>query len=205
MVPPMQPPRKKRRTGLIIGIVVGAIAILVGVVLVIAFVVVAGDTGKAKDLINKAAPVINDAQPTLEKIGTQLEDMFTTIGNVTTEAEFAEIADPIIENLDKVKLDMEKAKGYLEDVKDLNSVEDYKEYADLALQVANAELELCDEVATYLNYVDEAFKAQDAGQPIDETEIASTTSEFVQTVQDLNAKANDYAEKAKKFKEDNDL
>lgn len=191
-------PQKKKRTGLVVGIVVTAVVIITAVLLVV-LLAFSSDTGQAKSLINKAAPIMKGLTVKGTKLGNDLGSLLENIAKIPTAAAYEPEANNIRAQVKEINKEEDQSATYISQVQKLSGVADYKEYASVIADLIRTDKKTMIQITDYLDYLSkQSF-------PINIETIRDTTSQFGAKVQQLSAEGEDLKNKAQKIKTDKNL
>ena len=205
-VPVTKPKSNKTLIGVIIGVI--ALLVIVAVVLVLVFVVFKGnDTAKAKEYMNKGDEKRQSVADKGTAVFDSIEKLFSDLkaGTLTTSQDFNDRAETIKTDIGDVKSAAEEARGDFEKIKDLNDVEDYKEYATLRIESIDAVLEILNKEQEFLDYTGEFLASIEASGSTDTSAYEQKADEYGQEFTDLNNKGESASEKAEALKKEKKL
>ena len=195
---------KRRKTGLIIG-VVGLVVLLAVAVVLVVVLLGSSDTSQATKLINKAAPFMTDVQTKGTTLETDLSSLLNNLGNIASSAQYETEANKIRAEIKDINSDLNNAQKYISQVSSLSGVQHYKDFAVVVATLIRTNLKETGLISDYLNYLGTQFKAVEAGQTVDSKAIAARTAAFLARLKELGAEATSLKDKADKIKTDNHL
>jgi cell shape-determining protein MreC len=182
-----------------------ALAIIAAVVLVLVFVVFAGDTGKAKDLMNKSDALMETVKTTGDKVGAAFNKLLTNLETSMTLTQYNEQVDAIkADTASAVKGLAEAKKGYQE-ILTLKGVDDYKRYANIVIKVINTDLEQIAAVKRFLDYSTGVLTDQATGKPLDTATFQATEEAAIARLNQLSNRAKTLKAEAVALKQQKDL
>lgn len=211
-VPPAAPPpgaplplaTPKSKKGLTIALIsVAAVAVIAAVVLVLVFVVFSGDTGKAKDLMEKGDARMEKLQASGDELGTALAELVGSSSDIASAAEYEAAADDIRAQLKVVSDSLKEAQKDYKGIQGLKGVGDYEEYAGIVLELIDSNFEIVREVNVFLDYLGEQFAAAEVGQAVDTQAISDTTDAFGETLHELGGESDALEKKALELQKKN--
>jgi len=213
MPPPAQPAvpvTKPKSNKTLIGVIIGVVALLViaAVVLILVFVVFKGnDTAKAKEYMKYGDEKRQSVATQATAVGDSIDKLFNDLkdGAVTTSQDFNKRAETIKTDIGDVESATEEARSDFEKIKDLNDVEDYKEYATLRIESIDAGLEILKKEQEFLDYTGEFLASIEASGSTDISAYEQKANEYGQEITDLVDKGKSASDKAENLKKDKNL
>jgi hypothetical protein len=165
-----------------------------------------GDEGKAAEYLEKGEEYASIMQSEGEKLETALNDFFTTLQGPNPEANAAP-GGPYDDYRAAMVGVIEAAEGVIaesEKVLELSGVEEYEEYANMAIEIAEKTLELMDTIDAWFNSALEVILTQD------ERKIMRylTGDEFnsgLEEIEDLGAEIDEMVKAADEYRADKDF
>lgn len=200
------PSAPKSKKGVKIALIsVAAAAVIAAIVLVLVFVVFAGDSGKAKELMDKGDAKMEEVQTKGEEVGAALNELIDSIDQVGTEADFNSASEDIRTQLEVLNDDLKSAEGSYREILGLNGVEEYKEYAEAILALVDNNFEIVRTITEYLDYLGGQYADADAGLSVDVDAISSTSAAFYTEMLKLGEESDELEGKALDIKQENGL
>jgi flagellar basal body-associated protein FliL len=206
VVPGTKPKSKKTMIGIIIGVV--SLLVVVAVVLVLVLVVFKGDdTAKAKEYMKKGDEKRQSLADKATAVGDSIDKLFNDLkaGTITTSQDFNKSAETIKADISDVESAAEEARSDFEKIKDLNGVEDYKEYATLRIESLDAGLEILKAEQEFLDYTGEFLASIEASGSTDTSAYEQKANEYGQEITDLIDKGKSASDKAANLKKEKKL
>ncbi|MFH1150924.1 MAG: protein kinase [Actinomycetota bacterium] len=142
--------------------------------------------------------------PSLESEAGELETGVQT-GAISTSAAFNAQADSVMEVMDGIIAEGEKASAEYKRIESLRGVEDYKEYAGTMIEVIDLATQALRKLQDTIDYLRLVLAGVEMGQQVNMVEYANRLQQEKDEVRALNEKVLDLEDKAEKLKKEKGL
>ncbi|HEY5530494.1 MAG TPA: tetratricopeptide repeat protein [Candidatus Anoxymicrobiaceae bacterium] len=197
---PAAPGQKNTLKWAIIGVV--SLLVVAAIVLVVVFVALGSDTGKAKELARKGDVYMNKATATGKNVATSVNDLMTNFKTVSSASDYESMADSIRTDTKSATSDLGSAQKEYKQILDLSGVDKYKDYARARLAQIDVDFKQVRAVDDYLDYLSRQFSDAEAGATIDSAAIAVTTATFFSGLEEASTEAGKLKDKADNLQKD---
>lgn len=189
-----------KKTALIIGMSLTALALVAAVVVVLVLLVFSDDTNKAKDLIGKAMPQMALVQQQIEALAPQVDSLLERTLDMGSEAEYQAAIAPIRAQVHTIDEELDKANLEYAQVNGLRGLQPYKEYAKVAQALVRNDHTLTAQVNYYLDDMVSMIHVAGAPSELDAAEYNTRSSEFITMFNGLRGDAAKLKEQADKMR-----
>jgi hypothetical protein len=185
---------------LIVGMIVVSLGLVVCVILVLTLVVFTNDTNKAKDLIGRAMPHMALVQQDIQVLSSEIDALIDMIPRMGPEAEFQAATAGIRQQVLSMNSELKQAETAYSQIAGLAGLQDYKEYAKVALSLVRNDQTMTAQVNYYLDDILAAIRQGGTGRDIDPLTFNTRSSEFITMFNGLRGDATTLKEKAEKMR-----
>jgi hypothetical protein len=178
-------------------VVAGLVA---AVVIVLVLLVFSDDSNMAKDLVGKAMPHMAIVQQKIEDLAPQINNLIENTPDVESEAAYQNVIAPIRAQVQAIDSELDAATISYDRMNGLKGLQDYKDYARVAMDLVRNDHTLTAQVNYYLDDMLEA--ARNSGGPayIDPSSYTIRSSSFITMFNGLRGDAATLKEKADKMR-----
>lgn len=193
--------KPSRRVFLIIGAACAAVAIAAVVAVALYLLVFSDDTNTARELVGRAMPHMAIVQGKLEELAPEIDSLVNDTPNMGSGAEYHDAAAGIREQVRLIEEELDGATIEYNRISGLKGLEEYKEYARIAMQLVRNDHRLAAQVTSYLDDIEAAI-AEAGGSPsgLDPDSYYKRSSEFITMFNGLRGDAASLKERAEKLR-----
>jgi len=180
--------------------IVVSLGLLVSVIVVLALVVFANDTNRAKVLVGQAMPHMALVQQDIQTLSPEIDALIDMIPRMGPEAEFQAATAGMRQQVQAMDSELKQAEAAYGQIAGLAGLQDYKDYAAVALSLVRNDQTLTAQVNYYLDDILEAVRQGGTGRDIDPLTFNTRSSEFITMFNGLRGDATTLKEKAEKMR-----
>lgn len=210
--PPLAAPAAGRKAGgsgkKVAAIIASVLALLViaAVVLVLVFVVLPTDRPRAHELVKSSGLIMDQVQDKGDDMSGSIDELLTNLDTVSSAEDYEQRADEVRLQVEEIKSDIGRArKGYDEILGLDKGVTDYREYAEVVLELLDIDMEQLGSIEEYLDYLGYQFQLAEMGESVDTDAIEETTAAFMSGLNEMGSEADELKDQARKLQTEKKL